>query len=63
MHYDPLKRKWIRTGKASGLGKDTCFDGRLDKHTKNARLVEQMRKHRFYQEYPAKRVDNIGGIG
>ena len=45
------------------MGKDACFDGRLDKHTKNARLVEQMRKHRFYQEYPAKGVKNIGGIG
>ena len=63
MHYDPLKRKWIRTGKASGLGKDACFNGRLDKHTKNAWLVEQLRKHRFYQEYPAKGVKNIGGIG
>jgi hypothetical protein len=59
-HYDSLKKKWIRSGKASGKG---GFDGRMKQHTKNARMVDQMRKHRFYQEYPAKGVENIGGIG
>ena len=63
LHYDAPKNKWIRSGKASGAGKDACFDGRGNTHTKNARSIVQMRQHRFYQEYPAKGVDNIGGIG
>ena len=62
MHYDILKKKWIRSGKASGAGKDACFDGRGNQHTKNAQLVDQMRKHIFYQEYTAKGVKHIGEI-
>jgi len=62
LHYDGRKKKWIRSGKASGAGANACFDGRLDTHTKNARNVDQTRKHRFYQEYPAKGVKHIGGI-
>ena len=62
LHYDGRKTKWIRSGKASGAGKNACFNGRLDTHTKNARMVDQMRKHRFYQEYPEKGVKNIGEI-
>ena len=46
-HYDRLKKKWIRSGKASGDSKNACFEGRLDTHTKNARMLDQMRKHRL----------------
>lgn len=63
LHYDQKKKKWIRSGKVSGLGKDACFDGRGNTHAKNARLIDQMRKHTFYQEYPEEGVDNIGGAG
>jgi len=63
LHYDPTKKKWIRSGKASGVGKDACFNGRLDTHAKNSRSIEQMRKSRFYQEYPWGGVPNIGGTG
>ena len=47
----------------SGVGKDACFIGRGGTHTKNARSVDQMRTHQFYQEYPAEGVEKIGGIG
>ena len=56
-----MKRKWIRTGKVSGVGEDACFQGRENTHAKNARQINQMREHRFYREYPAKGVANIGG--
>ena len=62
MHYNGLKKKWIRSGKASGDGKNACFEGRLDTHTKNTRMLDQMRKHQFYQQYPAKGEKNFGEI-
>ena len=63
LHYDRVKMKWIRSGKASGAGVDACFKGRQKTHERNARSVKQMREHRFYQEYPARGVPNIGGTG
>ena len=45
LHYDKVKKKWIRTGKALGAGKDACFEGRGNQHTTNARLIKQMREH------------------
>ena len=63
LHYDQKKMKWIRSGKVSGLGADACFNGRGNTHAKNSRLIEQMRKHTFYQEYPAAGVANIGCVG
>ena len=51
--YDTARRKWIRSGKASGLGKDACFVGRNKTHARNARSTDQMRKHHYYQKYPA----------
>ena len=62
LHYDGLKKKWIRSGKASGADNNACFEGRLDTHTKNARMLDQMRKHRFYQQYPAKGEKKLGEI-
>ena len=56
---------WVRawTGARAWALARALFDGRMKQHAKNARMVDQMRKHRFYQEYPAKGVENIGGIG
>ena len=44
LHYDKVKRKWIRTGKVSGAGEDACFQGRENTHTKNSRQINQMRE-------------------
>ena len=63
LHYDKVKKKWIRSGKASGAGVDACFKGRGNTNTKNDRLIKQMREHRFYREYPAMGVPNVGGVG
>ena len=63
LHYDKVKRKWIRSGKVFGAGEDACFRGRETTHAKTFRLVEQMREHQFYREYPARRVANLGGVG
>ena len=59
------KKKWIRSAKASGagVGNDACFVGCGGTRAKNVRSVDQMRKHWFYQEYPAEGVEKIGGIG
>ena len=46
-HYDTKKKKWIRSGNASGVGKNVCFNGREGTHVKNARSLDQMRKHHF----------------
>ena len=43
LSYDTVRRKWIRSGKASGLGKDACFVGRNNTHARNARFTDQMR--------------------
>jgi len=34
LHYDKVKRKWIRTGKASGAGEDAYFQGQENTHAK-----------------------------
>ena len=34
LHYDKVKRKWSRSGKAFGAGKDACFQGREHTHAK-----------------------------
>ncbi|KAL7536826.1 LOW QUALITY PROTEIN: hypothetical protein ACHAXR_007426 [Thalassiosira sp. AJA248-18] len=60
LYYDNLKHKWIRSGKSSGDGKDACFLGRGKKHNDNARSKDQMRVHRFYRDYPARGVENLG---
>ena len=60
--YDTVRRKWIRSGKASGLGKDACFVGRNKTHASNARSINLMRKHRYYQKYLARGVENIGAV-
>ena len=62
LSYDTVRRKWIRSGKASGIGKDACFVGRNNTHAKNARSTDQMRQHRYYQKYPARGVENIGAV-
>ena len=60
LYYDKCKHKWIRSGKSSGDGKGACFDGRGKTHQDNAKSKDQMRAHRFYREYPARGVENLG---
>ena len=63
LHYDTKKKKLIQSGNASGVGNNVCFNYCRGTHSNNARSLDQMRKHHFYQEYPVGGVDNIGGIG
>ena len=62
LYYNACKTKWVRSGKTSGDGKDACFDGRGKKHISNSTKIEEMRRHNFYQRYPAKGVENLGAI-
>ena len=62
LQYDGRKQKWLWSGQAAGAGKNTGCEGRLETQTKNARMVDQMRKPRVYQQYPAKGVTNMGEI-
>ena len=39
----------------------TCSSGRIKTHTQNARSVKEMIQYPFYQEHPAKEVENIRG--
>ena len=48
--------------KASGLGKDAYIGGPLNTHAKSLLPIEQIKKSRFYQEYPCRGVPNIGDI-
>ena len=59
--FDRLKKKWVRSGMTAGEGMATCFSGRIKKHTQNARSVKEMIQYPFYQEHPAKGVENIRG--
>ena len=36
LYFDRKKKKWIRSGKTSGDGEKTCFEGRGSKHADNA---------------------------
>ena len=45
-----------------GLGKNACFVGRNNTHARNASSTDQMRKHRYYQQYPSRGVEHIGGV-
>ena len=40
LYYGPDKKKCIRRGRASGLGKDACFGGRRNTHENNSRSSE-----------------------
>ena len=61
LYYHKKKRKWVRSGKTSGEGKDACFRGRGGKHKKNAACRDQMQKLDFYRLFPVEGVDNLGG--
>mmetsp|Transcript_9859 Transcript_9859/g.17267 ORF Transcript_9859/g.17267 Transcript_9859/m.17267 type:complete len:268 (+) Transcript_9859:1034-1837(+) len=61
LYYDKIKNKWVRSGKTSGEGVNACFDGRGEKHKKNAQSKDEMRKHPLYAKYPAFGVSNLGG--
>ena len=45
----------------AGEGMATCSSGRIKTHTQNARSVKEMIQYPFYQEHPAKGVENIRG--
>ena len=60
LYFDKCKYKWIRSGKTSGKGKDASFSGRGNKHQKNSKSKDEMRKHRLYREYPFRDADNLG---
>ena len=59
LYHDYKKSRWIRSGKTSGDGKDACFKGRVNRHKKDSRLKDEMRKHPFYAKYLAKGVENV----
>ena len=63
LYFDTKKKKWIRSGKTGGDGMEACFYGRGKKHAANSKLVDQMKEHEFYRQYPAKGVTNLGGAG
>ena len=63
LNYDTKKKKWIQSGNASGVGNNARFNDFRGTHENNARSLDQMRQHHFYQKYPVEGVDNIGGIG
>ena len=63
LYFDGMKKKWVRSGKTSGLGKAASFRGRGEQHVKNSRSLDQMKMHDFYQIYPAEGVRNLGWIG
>ena len=63
LYFDGVKKKWVRSGKTSGLGKAATFRGRGEQHVKNSRSLDQMKMHDFYRIYPAEGVRNLGGVG
>ena len=63
LYFDTRKKKWVRSGKTSGLGKNATFRGRGQQHIKNSRSIDQMKMHDFYRIYPAEKVPNLGGEG
>ena len=60
LYYDKKKRKWIRSGKTSGQGVDACFEGRGNKHEKNAASLDMMRLCQFYAKFPLEGAENLG---
>lgn len=60
LYFNQQKYKWIRSGKTSGEGKDTCFEGHRKKHQANATSKDQMIIHCLYREYPTSGVSNLG---
>ena len=63
LYFDTKKKKWIRSGKTGGDGMEACFHGRGKKHIANSKLIDQMKEHDFYRQYPSKGVTNLGGAG
>lgn len=60
LYYDSKKGKWIRSGKTSGDGDDACYEGRNNKHEKNAASLDEMRGSKFCAYYPIEGVANLG---
>ena len=44
LHYDTRKRRWIRTGKISGLGDRACFEGCCSTRKKECKGVRSNAK-------------------
>ena len=60
LYYDLKKGKWIRSGKTSGDGDDACYEGRNNKHEKNAASLDKMRGSKIYAYYPIEGEANLG---
>ena len=60
LYFDKQKKKWIRSGKTSGDGIESNFEGRGATHTKNSKSKDQMRIHPLYRKYPSREVANLG---
>ena len=60
LYFDKQKKKWIRSGKTSGDGIESNFEGRGATHVKNSKSRDQMRIHPLYRKYPSNGVPNFG---
>jgi len=60
LYYDRKRATWIRSGKTSGAA-NASFDYRHNTHKSNAAKIPEMEKHKFYQCYPTRGVENLGG--
>ncbi|KAL9178336.1 hypothetical protein ACHAXT_001764 [Thalassiosira profunda] len=60
LYYHKPKSRWIRSGFTAGESEKACFSGRGKSHWQNAKKIAEMIKLRFYRQYPARGVENLG---